>query len=414
MNQLIRFCRGYVRLRLSGRMPERFLNLCAANQIELWDLLYVDDSYQITMSISDFRRLGPLCHKAGCRYHILEKHGMPFFFYNNRKRKGFFVGFLFFCGLLYMMSCYIWNIHIDGNYANSTNTILTFLEQKGVYHGIRKKGVSCQDISAEVRAAFPNVTWVSTRIMGTQLLVDIKENVDGYKERPKDEKDEAPCDLVASSEGEVVKIITRSGIPKVTEGSACKKGDLLVTGEIPILNDAGETIQYEYVHADSDIFLKTKYYYYKEFKRKYTHRTYSDKLSKYPFLEIGNIRLDTTKLIKDEGTSVNYENRHQLFLTENFALPVYYGNTTRREYTKSEKLYPNETCKKIANKQLQQYLDGLKKMGVQILGNDVKIDITDTACIAKGEVTVVLQAKKEIPCTIQEASPGKDNSLDEQ
>ncbi len=312
------------------------------------------------------------------------------------------------------MSTYIWNIHIDGNHANSTNTILTFLEQKGVYHGIRKNDLSCQDISTEVRAAFPNVTWVSTRIVGTQLLVEIKENVDGYKEEQKEEKEKEPCDLIAARDGEVVKIITRSGIPKVTEGSQCKKGDLLVTGEIPIVDEAGETVRYEYVHADSDVFLKGKYYYYKEFERKYTDRIYSDNVSKYPFLELGNTRLDTADIRKKENPAVSYENRHQLFLTENFALPVYYGVTTRRGYTKSEKLYSKETCKNNAEKQLQQYLDELKKMGVQILGNDVKIEITDTTCIAKGEVTVVLQAKQETPCTIQEVPPGKDNSLDEQ
>lgn len=413
MNQLIRYCKGYLRLRLTGNMPERFLNLCAANQIFLWNLLYDENSYLLTMSIRDFRRLRPLCRKTGCTLHIVEKHGMPFFFYNNRKRKGFFIGFLLFAGLLYLLSCFIWNIHIDGNHANSTYTILAFLEQQGIHHGIWKNNVVCQDISEEVRQAFPNITWVSTKIQGTRLVVEIKENVDGYKEKEEEPEDQSPCDLKAAKDGTVIKIITRSGIPKVTEGSQCEKGDILVSGEIPIINDAGETIRYEYVHADSDVYLKTRYYYYKEFKRKYNHREYAEKTMKSPFLEAGNYRLDLSFLGNQEGPAVSYENRHQVFLTENFALPIYYGTITSRGYTEREMLYTEEECQRIAEKQLKRYLEDLEKMGVQISENNVKIDISDTSCIAKGEIIVIEQASEETPCEIQEVLPGKDNSLDE-
>lgn len=415
MNQLIRYCKGYLKLRLTGRMPERFLNLCAANRIIIWNLLYDDkNSYLLTMSIQDFRKLQPLCRKTGCKLHIVEKHGLPFFFYNNRKRKGFFIGFLLFAGLLYLLSCFIWNIHIDGNHANSTFTILAFLEQKGVHHGIWKNDVVCQDISAEVRQAFPNITWVSTKIEGTRLLVEIKENVDGYKVKEPEQKDLNPCNLTATKAGEVVKIITRSGIPKATEGTVCEKGDILVSGEIPIINDAGETIRYDYVHADSDIYLKTQYYYYKEFKRKYTHREYEEEIKTAPFLEAGNYRLDLKLPKKREALAVSYENRHQLFLTENFALPIYYGTTTSREYREHDQIYTEEECRNIAEKQLRQYQDELKKMGVQISENNVKIKITGTKCIAKGELVVIEQAAEETPCEIQEVTPGKEPLLDEQ
>ena len=141
MNLLIRYCKGYVRVRLIGNMPERFLNLCAANQIFLWNLLSDEGSYLLSMSIQDFRRLKPLCRKSGCTLHIVEKHGMPFFFYQNRKRKGFFIGIFLFAGLLYLLSCFIWNIHVDGNHANSTYAILAFLEQNGVHHGIWKNRI---------------------------------------------------------------------------------------------------------------------------------------------------------------------------------------------------------------------------------------------------------------------------------
>lgn len=413
MNQLIRYWKGYVRLRMGGRMPERFLNLCAANQIFLWNLVYEENGYLLTMAIRDFRKIQPLCRKTGCTLHIVEKHGMPFFFYHNRKRKGFFIGIFFFFGLLYLLSCFIWNIHVDGNYANSTFTILAYLEQQGVHHGVWKNKIVCQDISAKVREAFPDITWVSTKIQGTQLIVEVKENVDGYQEKEEEPEDETPCNLTAGKKGTVVSIITRKGIPQVAEGTVCEEGDLLVSGEIPIINDSGETIRYEYVHADSDIYLQTHYYYYKEFKRNYIHREYAKETHSIPFFEAGSYRLNLDFLQNKDEMTVSYEDRHQLYLTENFALPVFFGTITSRAYTEEERVYTEEECQEIAGHQLSQYTEDLKKMGVQISENNVKIEITDTSCIAKGELLVIEQADVEVPCQTQEA-PGKDNSLDEQ
>ena len=395
MNLLIRYCKGYVRVRLIGNMPERFLNLCAANQIFLWNLLSDEGSYLLSMSIQDFRRLKPLCRKSGCTLHIVEKHGMPFFFYQNRKRKGFFIGIFLFAGLLYLLSCFIWNIHVDGN-----------------HHGIWKNRIVCQDISAEVRQAFPNITWVSTKIQGTQLIVEVKENVDGYQEQEEDLQEESACDLIAEKAGTVVRIVTRSGIPKVSEGTVCEQGDVLVSGEIPIVDDSGETIRYEYVHADSDIYLMTRYYYYREFERNYVHREYEEETSDVPFLEIGDYRLNLDFFGEKSEKTVSYEDRHQLFLTENFALPVFYGTINRRAYKEKDQIYSEEECREIAKQQMGQYEKELEKIGVQISENNVKIEITDTACIAKGEFLVIEQAAKEAPCEM--TAPGKDNLSDEQ
>lgn len=397
MNDLIRYCRGYVRLLFRGNMPERFLNLCAANQILLWDLQHVEEGYLLSMSVRDFRRVQPLCRKAGARLHICEKRGLPFSFYRSRKRKGFFAGIFLFLGLLYLLSCFIWNIHIEGNHANSTYTILAFLEQQGVHHGIAKKSLSCQEIADSIRQAFPNVTWVSARIQGTRLLIDVKENVDGYRQ---EEKDEEPCSLTAVRDGTVVSIVTRAGTPAVAEGSVCAAGDTLVNGAVPIVNDAGEIVRYEYVHADADIYMETTYYYYQEFPLAHTVRTYSEEESRIPFLELGNLRLALGTSGLSSENAVSWEEQHQLFLTENFALPIYYGNVYGRTYTETEEIYTEEEARQEAGHRLSEYLEGLEKQGIEISEQRVEIRVSDTACIAKGELTVVEQAAAETPCEI--------------
>lgn len=411
MNWLIRSVRGYLCVRLFGKSPERFLNLCAANGIFIWNLRSEKDSCLFCMMARDFRRCVPLCKKSGCRLHILEKNGIPFFLFLHRKRKGFFCGIILFAIVLWGLSGYIWNIHVDGNYANSTDSILLFLEQQKIHHGISKKEIVCQEIAAQIRQAFPNITWVSAKIQGTQLQIEIKENVDSYPETDVDPNEEQACDLVASKDGMVVSIITRNGIPMVEEGTVCNKNDVLVSGAIPIQNDAKETIRTDYVHADSDIYLETTWYYYKEFSRSYIQRTYSNQKRVFPFLEIAGWRLDLQKFFKIKKPYVTYEKQNQFFLTENFALPFFWGTVTTRGFFEESMVYDDEKCREIATHQLESYLDELEKMGVQISQNNVKIKVTDTQCIAKGEIKVIEQAIREAPCAVMDH--GKEQSVNE-
>ena len=41
MEMVMRWCQGYLLVELSGYSPERLLNLCSFNQIELWELVNV-------------------------------------------------------------------------------------------------------------------------------------------------------------------------------------------------------------------------------------------------------------------------------------------------------------------------------------------------------------------------------------
>lgn len=59
-------------------------------------------------------------------------------------------------------------------------------------------------------------------------------------------------------------MIVRSGVPVKKPGDTCKKGEVLVSGEVHIMNDEQEIQRYEYVHSDADIYISRKISYYKE------------------------------------------------------------------------------------------------------------------------------------------------------
>ena len=55
----------------------------------------------------------------------------------------------------------------------------------------------------------------------------------------------------------------------VREGTSVNPGDILVSGQIPILNDAKEITGYESCHSDADIFIQTQIHYENTLPRKY-------------------------------------------------------------------------------------------------------------------------------------------------
>ena len=50
------FLRGYVRVRLQSKEPERFLNLCAARRICIWAILRRENFYELCLGARDFFR----------------------------------------------------------------------------------------------------------------------------------------------------------------------------------------------------------------------------------------------------------------------------------------------------------------------------------------------------------------------
>lgn len=60
---LIRYIKGYLRIRIIGYSPERFLNLCSHHHIYLWGLEPCGHHYEMYISVTGFRKLKPIIKK---------------------------------------------------------------------------------------------------------------------------------------------------------------------------------------------------------------------------------------------------------------------------------------------------------------------------------------------------------------
>ena len=76
---IVRYAKGWVEFKATGKFPERMLNITSRFGINLWDAHPCDGGLNASMSISDYRKIRPIARKAKVKTRITQKHGLPFF-----------------------------------------------------------------------------------------------------------------------------------------------------------------------------------------------------------------------------------------------------------------------------------------------------------------------------------------------
>lgn len=383
----LRSLRGYLKIRISGYSPERFLNLCSHHKIYLWGLVPKDSAYDMYISVRDFRRLKPLLKKTNTKIRIIERYGTPFYLYHNRNRKLYYIG-LILCGcFLWFYSTFIWDIHFEGNVYRTDPSLLTFLETMDVTPGMKKREVDCEEIAQAVRKQFDDLVWVSASLNGSLLTIRVKENEDTLSS-DENVTEDTPQDIVAEKDGVVLSMITRKGVPMVHEGDQVKAGDLLVSGRVEVLNDAGEVIDYQYQSSDADIIAATEETYEDTLSMTYQKKVYTEKEKKQYFFRIGTWRFSIGGMNHSYKNSDSFIQEKQMVFGENLYLPVYYGYAQVKEYEFHKEKYAKEEVQNILSGRFNLFCDELVKKGVQITGNSVKILIDKNLAAARGSLSL--------------------------
>lgn len=421
---IIRYLKGYLKIRIIGYSPERFLNACSHRGIYLWDLKSGHGAYETYITIQGFRKLKPIIKKTGTKVVITGRFGLPFFLHRYRKRKVFFIGAFVCTFLIYLMSLFIWNIDITGNISRTDETLLSFLETRQVVHGMKKSNVDCARIVKDIRKEYNDIVWVSASIRGTRLIIQVKENEDSFvTEETNDnnqdrEAAEAPAnhgtDIVADQDCVITEIVTRKGTPLVHVGDTVKKGDILVSGRVEIHNDAQEVTGYQYQESDADIRGQTILQYetaqsltYEE--KEYTELKAGEEVKKEEiYLKIGDRILCLGNIENKYKQAEYYCFERQFTLGPHFVLPVSYGVRTVRPYRAEEISYTSQELQKRLSAKFHKDCRELEKKGVEIIENNVKIYTEQTSASAKGSLTIITGIGKTKDTEILEVPEGED------
>ena len=361
---------GSLQVQIQGAGTERFLTLCGFHGLELWNVKPEEDGAVCLMALPAFYQAAPLAKKAGVRLRICQKKGLPFWLHRNRKRKGLLLGAAFFFLLLYGLSLFLWNITFEGNAHYSSDTLLRYLREHGIFCGMRKSRISCEELEENLRSDFPGIAWVSAGVSGTRLLVKIKES-EAVSRIP--EPDETPCDVAASRPGVITSLVVRQGRALVKAGDSVEEGQVLVSSKLTLTDDAGETVEEVYVRADADVYAQTAYFCRQSLPplRRVTVRT--GKKRRGVQLQIGSLAFRFLFPFSEGEDWIWQTEDVQLCLGEDFYLPVRVGWVEGESCSVYERPYTQEEVQEAAEDVQRRYLENLMEKGVQIIENNVKI-----------------------------------------
>ena len=394
-----KYIAGYLKIQITGYSPERFLNMCSHHKIDLWNLTSCGYAYEMNISVYDFRRLKPILRKTKTKVKIKERCGFPFFLQKYRKRQLFAAGLVICTIFLFFMTTFIWNIQIEGNHKYSEEEIRKILKQQEVYVGQMKNHIHCDDISAYLRKNYTDVIWVSASVEGISLKIQVKENTDRTFKQ-KSEVYEVPSDIVADKDGIITDIITRQGIPLVHIGDIVQRGDSLVSGNIPIYNDAQEIIDYQYVAADADIHAQTEVPYEEQLNSEHNVLKESGKKKWGIWIDTGRKRCYFG--YSHPAGHAYYkilEKEKQISIGSQWNLPVSFGVLEYRECHLQTENYAETETRIILSENFHRFCKKLEEKGVQILQNSVKIYTGVERTTAKGILT--LNEKIGNPVTVE-------------
>ena len=427
-----------VRCLVTGEETLRFVNLCRNNGIELRHLIRKENAIQMEIDAKSFKKLRPLVRKTHVKIHILDRQGPAFFFYRHKKRWWFLFGAAVCTGVIYVMSLFIWQIDIDGNSKYTDALILQALSQMNVKTGCRKSEIDLPKIEEELRIMYNEITWVSASIAGTKLQIELREGdlkisgssgggqtgnvkrVENRENNPKTQNGESetdlPANLVADEDAIITNLVVRRGTVAVRYGDEVKKGDVLIEGKVYIYNEDETLKKVDYLTAEGDVFGKYQELYEKHYQRKHEVRSYTGK----NYRELGVAIVGKSfclpvwenilkKQLEENTLSEVWSWKKQFRLTPTFYLPFALEYTEYAPYKNVVEEYTDEVIKKMAEEELQKYLNELEKKGVQIISNSVTISLDADGGHVKGTLILDGPIGKEVPISSEHMASTRHN-----
>ena len=346
---LLKYIMGYVRISVEGYYIERFINICMANKILIWNLkrekcvkLY------LSIGVQDFYKIIDIAKKTQCKIKIVRKRGIPFIANKYRKRKIFIIALIIIGIMLYTSSKYVWNIEIKVEDNSVLENIESDIKDGGLNVGMRKDKVNIEEIVNKIRLKRTDVSWIGINLKGTNAIVKVVK----AKEAPNLIDEKEYCNIVAKKGGTITEIIAQNGTALVKNGDQVKEGQVLIQGTME-----GKYTGIRYVHSLGEVKAIVEYTKIGKIPLKEEQNVKTGKKEEKYEIKFNDFQINFYKtLSKFENYDTINENK-KLKLLSNFYLPIEIIKKTNYEYKYEEKIYTEEELAKLTEEKIEKDLD---------------------------------------------------------
>ena len=231
MKKLVNYLRGTARVEMSGRFPERAVNLCAQNGVEFWAVVWPDEqTVCMTLRSEGLAGAAEYAQKADCSLSVLWQRGLPQFCAVFRQRYGFLFGLTAALFAVMLLSGVILSIEVTGNERIPDAIILQQLQRYGVRPGKYGPTLDRRQIEQEILLENRDLAWMTINLRGTRVEVQVLET----KPVPKRVDESGFYHIVAKTDGIIAGIEPEQGDALVKTGDTVGKGEILISGTVTL------------------------------------------------------------------------------------------------------------------------------------------------------------------------------------
>lgn len=340
--KILNFCKGYIKISVKGAYLERFFNICAHNEIALWDIKRRDIDYvELCLHNADYKRLLCIIDRTKCSTKIIDKKGVPFLMFNMRKRYAFVGGFALLCVVLHVLTSYLFAINISGT--DNTALVYKALKENDIKIGTKLSSIDAVFTQNEIIRDFDEFLWIAINLKGNMANIEVLERED----MPDIIDKNTPCDIIADKSGIVDSIDVLSGEKMVISGQTFTAGDVLVSSEIIGLPQF-EDPEIRLVHSIADVRATVWYDTDRVLQREIYSKKYTGRSQNKVSIIFGKKAINLYK-----NTSISYPFYDKIVSIEKFELsdsvtvPVYIKTEKYIEYEPEIVLIDPETAGEI-------------------------------------------------------------------
>lgn len=393
------------------------MNMCRHHNIEMWNIRKKDAVY-FCVYADEFVKLITLSVKTSTRPHLLKRKGLPFQIQKMKRNWTFYSGFFVFLALLSVLSSFVWEITYQGQSSYSKETLQKTTESMNVYTGMKRSRLDCDAIEKRIREIHPDISWVSAEEMGSVLKISIKEG----KKTITHEKASAPKHLTALYDGVVQDITVNRGAACVKKGDKVKKGDILISGVVPITDDNNEVAENMSVSAKGEVTILAEKKFSEPISVHYKKKEYTGRILRSFSWVLGNQSFSVKNPLKRFNNSLKYDTMSNVCVNRIIHPLSFNVKVTEREYREyriKNAVYSKEELKKEGMTRYRHMLDDLTKENMKLVTHSAVLRQKDKEnWLLQGKITFLCKklgnrAVKEKEIQVKKADGGKNGESGE-
>lgn len=340
-NKWTNYFSGYVKIKVTGKLIEPFLNNCVRANVMIWDLKR-QGTTTVTgyLMLEDIHKLRKIIRKSDCKLEFVGRIGMPFLIKKMIKNSGFIIGIIAAFVVTILLSNMVWNIEVTGANPKLEHELRKELTSMGIKRGTLQFSLpNNEDIQSELMERLASITWVGVRLNGTTYHFEVVE-----KKVAEEPEFLSPRHLVAKKKAVIYDYFVEQGQPIIKVNDFVKPGQVLVRG---IIGKEGNT---EIIAAKGKIFGEIWYKSHIVIPLETVFHVYTgNSFTKY-YLEIFKLKIPIWGFEKNVYATYKVDEIDKQIKFLKWNLPIVYKKQVIREAEEHIRKYDKKTAISVAKK----------------------------------------------------------------